>query len=77
MRLKRGVYTFSASRSSPKYFNYHRLITLSHTVWRQGPKGGVKFVKSRNYLCPSGYITTDEELMKKFMWVKLQAQPFN
>ena len=75
--IEKGVYSFTAARGTHRYFDYNRLITLSHTVWRQGPKGGVKFVKSRNFDAPSGYITTNEKLMKKFMWVKLQAQPFN
>lgn len=74
--IKKGVYSFTAARGTHRYFDYNRLITLSHTVWRQGPKGGVKFVKSRNFASPSGYITTNEKLMKKFMWVKLQAQSY-
>ena len=75
--IKKGVYSFTAARGASRYFDFNRLITLSHTVWRQGPKGGVKFVKSRNDFCPTGYITTNEKLMKQFMCVKLQAQPFN
>ena len=57
---------------------YNRLITLSHKVWRQGPKGGVKIIKDKeNWSRYFGYVTTNEKIMKEFMWVKLQAQPFN
>lgn len=73
--IKPGVYSFSSEKNSR--IGYNRLITLSHKVWRQGPKGGVKIIKDRYAVFhPAGYVTTDEKLMKEFMWVKLQAQPF-
>lgn len=53
-----------------------RCISYSDRVWKQGPRGGVKIIKDRlSY--PAGvygYVTKNDELMKKFMWVKLQAQ---
>jgi hypothetical protein len=74
--IRPGIYSFSSQKNSRLQFN--RLITLSDKVWRQGPKGGVKIIKDRHASFRySGYITTDEKLMKKFMWVKLQAQSFN
>ena len=50
-----------------------RAISVSNRVWYQGIRGGVKIIKDKvgtNY----GYVTKNEELMKEFMWVKLQAQ---
>ena len=51
-----------------------RVNRLSTRVWRQGPKGGVKVMKdkTRNH---RGYVTSNEEMMKKFIWVKLKAKP--
>lgn len=72
---KKGFYSFRAARGTSRFFDYNQLITVSDKVWRQGPKGGVKIVKSSSEFVSSGYITANEELMKKFMWVKLQAQP--
>ena len=72
--ITKGVSLYSADRRST--FDYLRLISVSDKIWRQGPKGGVKIVKDRNEYPNSHYITKDEELMKKFMWVKLQAQPY-
>ena len=73
--IKPGVYSFSSRKNS--HLGYNRLITLSDKVWRQGPKGGVKIIKDRyTSFRYSGYVTTDEKLMKKFMWVKLQARSF-
>lgn len=74
--IEKGVYSFTAARGTPGYLRYNRLITLSHTVWIQGPKGGVKIIQSKNEFRGTQYITTDEKMMKKFMWVKLQAQPY-
>jgi len=74
--IKPGIYSFSSQKNS--HLGYNRLITLSDKVWRQGPKGGVKIIKDRYATFhPAGYVTTNEKLMKKFMWVKLQAQTFN
>lgn len=72
--IKPGVYTFSSQKNSR--LGYNRLITLSDKVWRQGPKGGVKIIKDRTKYASSQYVTSDEKTMKKFMWVKLQAQPY-
>lgn len=72
--IKPGIYTFGGVRGHTLGFN--RLITLADKVWRQGPKGGVKIMKDRHGWTGSHYVTTDEKTMKKFMWVKLQAQPF-
>lgn len=66
---------FSTTRD--RTLGYNRLVTLSHKVWRQGPKGGVKIVKDKeNWAHNIGYVTKNEKIMKEFMWVKLQAQPF-
>ena len=47
----------------------------SDRVWRQGPKGGVKITKDRYWWTGgSPYITKNEDKMKEFMWVKLQAE---
>ena len=49
---------------------------ISHRVWRQGPRGGVKIVKEHGWdLYPCSYITTNPKWMKKFAWVKLKARP--
>jgi len=73
--IKPGIYSFLSQKNS--HLGFNRLITLSDKVWRQGPKGGVKIVKDRGASFHySRYVTTDEKLMKKFMWVKLQAQPY-
>lgn len=69
-----GVYSFQ-SRGTASFLGFNRLVTLSNKVWRQGPKGGVKIIKDRKALFPSTqYVTTNELLMKEFMWVKLKAQ---
>ena len=73
--IKPGVYSFRAVNGNT--LGYNRLITLSNKIWRQGPYGGVKIVKSRSEFAGTQYVTRDEEVMKKFMWVKLQAQPYN
>jgi hypothetical protein len=57
-------------------FSHLELYQLSDRVWQQGPRGGVKIVKDRSLgLYPMGYITANPKWMKKFTWVKLQAQP--
>ena len=73
--FKEGVYTYTASRN--QQFKFLELTQFSDRIWRQGPKGGVKIVKSRNEFHPSQYITKDEKLMEQFMWVKLKARDFN
>ena len=72
--IKKGIYLYSADRRNT--FDYLRLISVSDKIWRQGPRGGVRITKDRNERQPSQYITKNEELMKQFMWVKLQAQPY-
>lgn len=49
-----------------------RCMSYSKRVWIQGPKGGVR-LKDEYHIFR--YVTTDENLMKEFMWVKLKAQP--
>ncbi len=52
-----------------------RCISYSDRVWVQGPKGGIKIIKDRQSITNVyGYVTKNEELMKRFMWIKLQAQ---
>lgn len=52
-----------------------RCISYSDRVWVQGPKGGVKIIKDRQTNANLyGYVTKNEELMKRFMWVKLKAK---
>lgn len=73
--IKPGVYMFRTSKD--RTLGYNRLVTLSHKIWRQGPKGGVRIIKDKeNWAHRIGYVTTDEKIMKEFMWVKLQAQSF-
>ena len=72
--IKKGIYTYTSDRH--KYFKFLELVQFSDKVWRQGPRGGVKITKDRNEFATSQYVTKDEKLMKKFMWVKLQAQPY-
>jgi len=59
-----------------EYFTkINRCVSYSHKVWKQGPRGGVKIIKDRMGTDFYGYVTKNEEAMKEFMWVKLQAQP--
>ena len=51
----------------------YSLIQNSSKVWRQGPRGGVKIIKNRD-IGYRGYVTTKEEQMKEFVWIKLQAR---
>ena len=59
-----------------EYFTkIQRCISYSDRVWVQGPRGGVKIIKNRRDMTNVyGYVTNNENLMKEFMWVKLQAQ---
>jgi hypothetical protein len=72
-----GVYSVVADKSvNPKWYpKLNELITASDRVWKQGPKGGVKIIKSPDWLCTSNYVTTSKQWMKEFFWVKLQAIP--
>lgn len=72
-----GTYSFTVSRKRIGIpFNCHRIMTVSSKVWKQGPKGGVKIIKDGSLMrhFTSEYVTTNEKLMKEFMWDKLQAQ---
>jgi hypothetical protein len=70
-----GVYSCQAD---PMNFHILQLgyFQISHRVWRQGPRGGVKIIRDRGYdLYPITYITTNPKWMKKFAWIKLKARP--
>ncbi len=74
--FKAGVYKIVTSGDFTRSWfpKLNLTIQFSNRVWKQGPKGGVKIVKSREWPYPMGYITTDEKWMKEFAWVKLKAQ---
>lgn len=72
--IKPGIYSFGGTRGNT--LGYNRLITISDKVWRQGPKGGVKIIKDRTQWASAQYVTTNEKVMKEFMWVKLQAETY-
>lgn len=66
-----GIYAFPDRAT---YFTkIQRCMSYSHRVWIQGPRGKVRMrgQKSKSFK----YVTTNEEMMKEFMWVKLKAQP--
>ena len=71
-----GVYKVVANRDFTRgwFPKLNMTIQFSDRVWKQGPKGGVKIIKDRDWQAPVGYITTDEAWMKKFAWVKLKAK---
>jgi len=72
-----GVYTNVGHRMGFRMYN------LATRVWRQGSRGGVKIIKENLHFYDNVksygemYVTKNEEAMKEFMWVKLQAQPYN
>ena len=70
--ISAGTYRFT---SNSTYHRNTKMVMASDRVWRVGPKGGVKITKN-HYWAGGGspYVTKDEEKMKQFMWVKLQAQ---
>lgn len=76
-----GIYKVVADKGiNARWFPVlNRLTTVSDRVWKQGPKGGVKFVKHRWHdgAWPMGYITQNEKYMKEFAWVKLRAKVIN
>ena len=78
--IKAGVYAYRSEHKEQYIFvghiptNVRGLIQSSSKVWREGPRGGVKIIKNRN-VDGYGYVTTNEDQMKEFVWVKLQAQP--
>ena len=57
-----------------------RLLRESDTVWAEGPRGGVQIIKrtisSANWDV-YGYITTNSDAMREFMWIKLRAVMLN
>ena len=68
-----GVYSFTKA-DNQGFGPMRPYVQMSDRVWRQGPKGGVKIIKDRGAVYhPAGYVTTNEKLMKEFMWVKLSA----
>jgi hypothetical protein len=70
-----GVYRVVADDMRSWYTILNHLITVSERVWKQGPRGGVKIIKSPwNQLWPTGYITNNEKYMQEFSWIKLQAK---
>ena len=71
-RWSKGVYA-SEGYTGGYFVGWKYAVWASKRVWRQGPKGGVKIVKGRGQH-GYAYVTKDEEMMKKFMWVKLKAQ---
>ena len=73
--LAAGVYSVATDSTNHRWYpRLNRLVTASERVWKQGPKGGVKIIKDRDWEAPISYITNDNEWMKKFAWVKLKAQ---
>jgi len=73
--IKAGIYSYTSEAGRRTSLEF-TLIQFSEKVWRQGPRGGVKIIKERTTGIYQ-YVTKDEEEMKKFMWVKLQAQTVN
>ena len=72
-----GVYKVVADKGiNARWFpQLNRLITVSDRVWKQGPKGGVKIVKSPwRDPWPAGYVTSKDEYMREFLWVKIRAK---
>jgi hypothetical protein len=74
--IKAGVYAYRSEHDVQHLAwvpNVYTLIQNSSKVWRLGPRGGVKIIKNRD-IGSYGYVTTNEEQMKEFVWIKLQAQ---
>jgi hypothetical protein len=52
-----------------------RCISYSDKVWVQGSRGGVKVIKDQESNTGLiGYITKNDNELKKFMWAKLKAK---
>jgi hypothetical protein len=69
-----GVYRVVAGKLD-WFPSVYRLVDVSDRVWRQGPRGGVKVIKSRDWqLYITSYITNNEKYMQEFSWIKLQAK---
>ncbi len=77
--FRAGVYKVVADRDWNRgwFPKLNMTIQFSDRVWKQGPKGGVKIIKDRDWEAPISYITNDNEWMKKFAWVKLKAKTYN
>ena len=71
--IKAGVYAYRSEHNYQYVFELRKLIQSSSKVWREGPRGGVKIIKNRK-VDGYGYVTTNEEYMKEFVWVKLQSR---
>jgi hypothetical protein len=48
----------------------------ANQVWCEGPQGGISLVhqswKSKTFF-KTGYVKSDPEAMREFMWIKLRA----
>ena len=67
-------------QSSCGYHNkprYHPILFReSEKIWYEGPRGGIRLIKE-NSIYQYKYITRDEQLIKEFFWIKLQAKNLN
>lgn len=69
-----------AANSGPTMMSWWmpKIMSESTRVWCQGPQGGIRVVRQNwdigDRLRKIGYVTTDEEAMREFAWVKLTAQ---
>lgn len=71
--INAGVYIWRSGHDAFKSVYHLILIQYSSKVWRQGPRGSVKIIKNRD-IGSCGYVTTNEDQMKEFVWIKLQAR---
>ena len=76
--IEPGIYKIDAvEHPATRWFpKLQGLLRMSERAWKQGPRGGVKFVKHRWHdgVWPMGYITRNEKYMKEFAWIKLRAK---
>lgn len=72
--IEPGVYW--ANKSEYYTRQVRNYIQYAERIWMQGPRGGVKVIKDRNWdnLYPNGYVTTNEKYMEEFFWLKLRAK---
>lgn len=73
----KGVYKVVADKGiNARWFpELNRIITVSDRVWKQGPKGGVKLVKTPWWEDWSmGYVTRKDDYMREFLWAKIRAK---
>jgi hypothetical protein len=79
-KIDRALNTYYAKYKDGEVLYWHRpnyapVITETIVkVWRVGPKGGVKVLHDQSFTSKYGYITTNEQAMKEFMWAKLSAE---